>query len=109
MSSKPLRDCCQTLDFLPHRDNCMSNELKETMDTRGKNYGEFADIADLSQALKALVFEADDKSETPMNNTQREAVEMILHKVARSAVGDATYQDNWHDIQGYAKLVEDRL
>jgi hypothetical protein len=31
----------------------------------------------------------------------REALEMIVHKIGRA--------DSWHDIAGYAKLVEDRL
>jgi len=34
---------------------------------------------------------------------------MILHKIARIVNGDPDYTDSWHDIAGYAKLVEDRL
>src|SRR5690606_10084595 len=30
-------------------------------------------------------------------------------KIARILIGDPNYADNWHDIQGYAKLVEERL
>ncbi|QZI91205.1 hypothetical protein PODOV044v1_p0022 [Vibrio phage 23E28.1] len=89
----------------------MTNKLEETMEERGNAYGEFSDIAELSQELKKMVFERDARSYSgsQMNATQREAVEMILHKIARAAVGDADHADNWHDIQGYAKLVEDRL
>ena len=39
----------------------------------------------------------------------REAVDMILHKLARVLNGDPNYADNWHDIQCYAKLVEQRI
>jgi hypothetical protein len=39
----------------------------------------------------------------------REALEMIQLKVARILIGDPEYADNWHDIIGYAKLVEDRI
>jgi hypothetical protein len=34
---------------------------------------------------------------------------MICHKLGRIAAGDIDYADSWHDIAGYAKLVEDRL
>jgi hypothetical protein len=34
---------------------------------------------------------------------------MILMKLARALNGDPNDTDNWHDIQGYAKLVEDRI
>ena len=40
---------------------------------------------------------------------QREALEMIQHKVARILNGDPTYTDNWIDIAGYATLVANRL
>lgn len=85
-------------------------KLEETMEERGNRYGEFTDIAILSRRLEKLVFEADDRSfkGSQMNDAQREATKMIVHKLARAAVGDADYKDNWHDIQGYAKLAEDR-
>ena len=34
---------------------------------------------------------------------------MILHKIGRILNGDPNYADSWHDIAGYAKLVEDEL
>lgn len=40
---------------------------------------------------------------------QKEALEMIVHKIGRILNGDPDYADSWHDIAGYAKLVEDRL
>jgi hypothetical protein len=40
---------------------------------------------------------------------QREALEMIAHKIARIINGDPNYADSWVDIAGYAKLVADRL
>jgi len=40
---------------------------------------------------------------------QREALEMIAHKIARIINGDPNYADSWVDIAGYAKLVSDRL
>jgi len=40
---------------------------------------------------------------------QKEAVEMIAHKLGRIVNGDPHYDDSWVDIAGYAKLVSDRL
>lgn len=92
-------------------DMTVEKTLGSTMEERGNNYGEFTDIAQLSQQITSLIGEADRRSAkvSQMNPVQREAMKMILHKIARIAVGDADYADNWHDIQGYAKLVEDRL
>lgn len=44
-----------------------------------------------------------------MRDYQREAIEMICHKLARIVNGDPYYADSWTDIAGYAKLVADRL
>ena len=44
-----------------------------------------------------------------MDYDMREALGMIQHKIARILNGDPTYADSWHDIAGYAKLVDDRL
>lgn len=40
---------------------------------------------------------------------QKEALEMIAHKLGRIANGDPDYADSWVDIAGYSKLVADRL
>ena len=34
---------------------------------------------------------------------------MIQHKIARILNGDLRYADSWHDIAGYATLVDKRL
>jgi hypothetical protein len=40
---------------------------------------------------------------------QREALDMIAHKIARIINGDPDYADSWVDIAGYATLVSERL
>jgi hypothetical protein len=40
---------------------------------------------------------------------QRESLDMIQHKIGRILCGDPDYADSWHDIAGYAMLVEQRL
>jgi hypothetical protein len=36
--------------------------------------------------------------------SQKEALDMIQHKVARILNGNANHQDHWVDIAGYAEL-----
>ena len=44
-----------------------------------------------------------------MPGDMRESLEMVAHKVARILNGNPTNVDSWHDIAGYAALVEKRL
>lgn len=78
-----------------------------TLTERGNRYGKFKDHAELSQKLKEAMYCADGWEY--LSADMREALEMIQHKIARILNGDPTYADSWHDIAGYAKLVDDRL
>lgn len=86
----------------------MDNDtVTETLVKRGERYGEFDEFATICQQLKNTAHSAPKWVEMPYDC--REAVDMILHKIARVLNGDPNYSDNWHDIQGYAKLVEQRI
>lgn len=83
------------------------NVVADTLAERGSHYGDFTDNARYSQLIKDLVASSPGWGKaTPV---QREGLTMIIQKIARICNGDPAYADNWHDIQGYAKLVEDRL
>ena len=84
----------------------MSN-IKETLDEREKTHGDFANHALISQKLKLAMFHSG--CWEGLSNVQQEALEMIQHKVARILNGDSDYKDHWHDIAGYATLVEKEL
>ena len=76
---------------------------------RGSRYGKFIDHATISQTLKfALQNHMGDRWHD-MKPDQREALEMLCHKIGRIANGDPNYEDSWRDIAGYATLVADRL
>lgn len=75
---------------------------------RRKRYGEFAAHSEISQALKEAMWAAEEGWER-LTPCQREALEMIQHKVARILNGDPRYDDNWKDICGYSQLVVDNL
>ena len=83
------------------------SDIDKVLSERGERYGEFANHARISQALKKVIFE----SATPglLDDYMCEALEMIAHKIARICNGDPNYADNWVDIAGYATLVANRL
>lgn len=82
------------------------SDIAATLEQRGKQYGEFKDHAAISQGLKRVMY---GRSFEALSDDKKEALEMIMHKVARILNGDPEYKDNWHDIVGYAKLVDDSL
>jgi hypothetical protein len=81
--------------------------ITEILDERGKRYGKFKDHAELCQKLKHTMILTDVWQ--ILEPDQREALEMICHKIARILNGDPNYADSWVDIGGYAQLVADRL
>ena len=44
-----------------------------------------------------------------LTRVQREALDMIQHKISRILAGDPSAVDHWDDGSGYFKLVADRL
>lgn len=81
--------------------------VDKTLEERGNNYGQFKTHGVYAQGLKHVCRISPGWAK--MQEDQREAIEMIMHKVARLLNGNPHHIDSWHDIQGYAKLVEDRL
>lgn len=81
--------------------------IEATLAERGNNYGEFTGHATLSQKLKALL--QDHAGWNRLAWDQREALDMVMHKIARIINGNPDYVDSWHDIIGYVRLVEKRL
>lgn len=79
--------------------------VNTTLEQRGERYGEFKNHAVISQQLQQIMRTTDNWSN--LTAPQKECLQMIQHKIARILNGDPNYKDNWHDIQGYAKLVED--
>ena len=84
-----------------------ADNIIKTLDERGTRYGKFKGHAEISQAIKSVMFNS--RQDLELAADQREALEMIAHKIARIINGDPDYADSWVDIAGYAKLVADRL
>lgn len=79
--------------------------VNDTLKERGKRYGEFISHASISQEMQETMQNTEGWYERP--GWVRESLTMIVHKIGRVLNGDHNYKDNWHDIQGYAKLAED--
>lgn len=74
---------------------------------RGSRYGKFKYGAEIMQELKDVMREVGGwHNLTP---SQREALDMIQHKIGRILNGDPTYDDSWKDIAGYATLIVNEL
>ena len=81
-------------------------DIRKILAERGQTHGDFSNQAECAQDLKKAFHDwAQHNKLTPY---MKEAVDMILHKMARVATGDPFVQDHWDDIAGYATLVSDR-
>lgn len=82
-------------------------DINTTLEQRGNRYGKFTDHARITQNIKRAM--QDSANWTDLRDDQKEALEMLAHKVGRILNGDPNYHDSWHDIIGYTKLVADTL
>ena len=90
--------------------------VDNTLAERGARYGDFTDHAELAQELQDIMrgfrkLGPQGQIVNPwakLDSVKRQALTVIADKIARILSGDPDYTDNWHDIQGYAKLAEDR-
>lgn len=87
----------------------MNLNVNETLKERGDRYGSFVGHAEVTQVLKQNIAVALKKRNKVLADDQQEALDMICHKIGRIINGDADYADSWHDIAGYASLVDKRL
>lgn len=79
------------------------SDLKKTLADRQKTHGDFQQVAKVAESLMGSIeFQR-------LSASQSFAVRMIVGKLARIVCGNPNEPDHWHDIAGYARLVEDEL
>ena len=83
------------------------SEIHDLLNERGNRYGEFKTHAEVTQKIKEALFSG--ASFAYLDYDQKEALEMVAHKLGRIVNGDPNYLDSWMDIIGYTQLVVDRL
>jgi hypothetical protein len=94
------------LEKLKAEDNAAPS-VDATLAERGSRYGPFNGHSRITWELKYAMQSAKTWETLPVD--MKEALHMIAHKIGRILNGDPTYADNWHDIAGYAQLVEKEL
>ena len=79
-------------------------DVDKTLAERGSRYGAFKGHAEITQMLKECLH--NHSGWLNLTDDQKESLDMIVHKIGRIMNGDPNYADSWHDIAGYAQLVE---
>lgn len=82
----------------------VSSTLDNTLQERGNNYGDFKSQAGIVQEFKRIL----DRYPN-LSDSQRESLDMIVHKIGRILNGNPNYSDSWLDIAGYAQLIYKEL
>ncbi len=84
----------------------MPDDIDALLAERERTHGSFEDFAEISQSLCDTMHCGNWER---LNPAQREALEMVMHKVARVLNGDPNFPDHWLDISGYSKLIANHL
>lgn len=82
----------------------MPKQVDDVLEERGSRYGLFSEHARITQNIKRAMHASPNWAK--LSDSQREALEMIAHKMGRILNGDPNYADSWTDIGGYARLEE---
>jgi len=86
-------------------------ETSELLNERGKTHGPYELHAGITQQIKSVMRLQHQNGYAcwaKLEETQRESLDMIAHKIGRILAGDPDFRDHWDDIAGYAKLVADK-
>lgn len=85
-------------------------DVNATLNSRASTHGDFQDNSRIMQRLKFLMrTDGVNWQRGKLEEFQQEALDMIQHKIGRILSGNPNEPDHWHDIAGYATLVENIL
>ena len=80
--------------------------IKETLSQRQEQYGSFEDVAMLTEQMVDVMRKGYYEK---LAYNQKMALYMICSKMARIVNGNPNHKDSWHDIAGYATLIDNEL
>jgi hypothetical protein len=83
----------------------------EILAERQKTHGSFSLHSAITQNIKDLLHRTYDDGcgWKQLDQSQKECLEMIAHKIGRILAGNPNFKDHWDDIAGYATLVSRQL
>lgn len=82
--------------------------LDSILADRHQTHGDYSEHALITQELKR-VMQGSEGYWHKLSDSQREALDMIAHKIGRVLAGNPHFKDHWDDIAGYARLVSERI
>lgn len=77
-------------------------DAKQIIENRASTHGDYAEVSRTAQMIKSAI-------SRNLPDYQREALDLIATKIARISCGNNDEPDHWIDIEGYARLVRERL
>jgi hypothetical protein len=84
-----------------------ADDVSNTIAVRSSNYGLYVEQAAVELQIKQAFENTPNWSK--LKPDARCALDMIATKASRILTGKPDLHDSWHDIQGYAKLIADRI
>lgn len=100
-----LRDANAALNSVRYKQD--GRDVKATLKSRGKIHGDYEAQSGITNKIKSIMRNANRWG--ALRPAQQEALDMIASKMSRILEGDPNHSDHWHDIAGYATLVERSL
>ena len=107
--AKELKPGLNALFGLEFKNTVQAPSVNTILQERALQYGTFVSLAKTAQEFKSVLYKELGSRNKRLADDQAEALDMILHKIARVINGDANHVDSWADIAGYATLVAERL
>jgi len=92
---------------MPETNSTGPYSVSHTLDNRGGTHGHFRAQSGITQNITEFMRTGRNWDDLPSYG--KHALEMVAVKLGRILSGDWSYTDHWHDIAGYATLVEQEL
>lgn len=80
--------------------------IENTLAERGARYGAFSEHAEIAQNIQDA-YRIYPEKWNKLPPVVKQGLTTLADKIARILNGDEFYRDNYHDIVGYGKLMED--
>ena len=83
-----------------------TDKIQDTLMERRLQHGPFAKHCHIEISLRNVL---NHYNKGDLGTIQEIGLGMIIHKIARILNGGNSHSDTWHDIAGYATLVEQSI